>query len=646
MFSRPDRPWLDSLTSALRGGSGRPRKANRRRHRPAVEALEERTVLSTVFVNAANVGDPLQDGSAAHPFGTIQQGVNAANPSDTVSVAAGTYTEAVSVGKPLDLEGTAGKPAGVVIDPPAGADGLAITASSSVTVSDLRVAPSAGRGHNGVTATGSSWVSLNDVELENSPGFGLEATNVDSLSLDGITLLDNAQGGGEVTARYVGVAADPFPYLFSPGPPSLVPYSATLTPGFFQDTRAGVTRQGITYTNVSELQVSGTGNDSFAVTPSPDTAFDVFSAWPAQGRLDLNLAGVTNPTVTPAPEPFYGPRNENSGVSVGTWSFGNRQPVGYSGIAHLTPGMEVSGQVFDDLNVNGARDAGEPTLAGYTVLLTAVYGGLPVETAVTDSAGSYALTNLVPVDYRVTVAYPPGQVGTSPAGGAYVIGAPGGPPSALAVSGQDFGIITNTNRAFVYQAHRDLLQQPIDSASLTAWQAKLDEGKVSRAQVAASFICAQQYRLVTARGLYQDYLGRAGTARELNTLARLQEAADGPQRAQARLLGSGEYFRANGRTTASWLAAAYRDATGLDLSPAARRRYRGLLAQGVSREGVALLMLTSPAGRVALLQGWSNQYLHRLLRSTELASYRRLFAQAWSEDQVLARIIGSRAYLA
>ena len=50
------------------------------RSRPTVERLEDRTVPSTLFVDVANGGDPNQDGSAAHPFGTIQQGVVAANP--------------------------------------------------------------------------------------------------------------------------------------------------------------------------------------------------------------------------------------------------------------------------------------------------------------------------------------------------------------------------------------------------------------------------------------------------------------------------------------------------------------------------------------------------------------------------------------
>lgn len=66
--------------------------------RPCLEALEDRTVPTTIFVNVANKGT--QDGSAAHPWASIQQGVNQAHSSDIVQVAAGTYNESVSVFTP------------------------------------------------------------------------------------------------------------------------------------------------------------------------------------------------------------------------------------------------------------------------------------------------------------------------------------------------------------------------------------------------------------------------------------------------------------------------------------------------------------------------------------------------------------------
>jgi len=46
------------------------------------------------IINVDDVPDPLEDGSAEHPFDTIQEGINAASDGDTVIVYAGTYTGA------------------------------------------------------------------------------------------------------------------------------------------------------------------------------------------------------------------------------------------------------------------------------------------------------------------------------------------------------------------------------------------------------------------------------------------------------------------------------------------------------------------------------------------------------------------------
>ena len=60
--------------------------------------------VATVYVSIANAGDPLADCTIAHPFPTIQQGVDAA--SRRVAVAEGTYAEHVFLPSlPLDIEG-------------------------------------------------------------------------------------------------------------------------------------------------------------------------------------------------------------------------------------------------------------------------------------------------------------------------------------------------------------------------------------------------------------------------------------------------------------------------------------------------------------------------------------------------------------
>jgi parallel beta-helix repeat protein len=58
-----------------------------------------RASSTTIYVDVMNANDPGQDGSAAHPFDSIQKGVYAASSGDTIQVAAGVYYGEVDINK-------------------------------------------------------------------------------------------------------------------------------------------------------------------------------------------------------------------------------------------------------------------------------------------------------------------------------------------------------------------------------------------------------------------------------------------------------------------------------------------------------------------------------------------------------------------
>ncbi len=111
-----------------------------------------------------------------------------------------------------------------------------------------------------------------------------------------------------------------------------------------------------------------------------------------------------------------------SGTSVGSQNFGDTLPATAT----------VSGEVYNDLNGNGALDSGEPGLAGWTVKLTS---GTTTLTATTNSGGTFTFANVAEGSYTLTEVLQAGFVPTAPAGGSFAVNV----TSSSSVTGQNFG---------------------------------------------------------------------------------------------------------------------------------------------------------------------------------------------------------------
>ncbi|MGD0649961.1 MAG: choice-of-anchor tandem repeat GloVer-containing protein, partial [Verrucomicrobiia bacterium] len=81
----------------------------------------------------------------------------------------------------------------------------------------------------------------------------------------------------------------------------------------------------------------------------------------------------------------------------------------------LALGQTITGQKFSDLNGNGAWDAGEPALSGWTIQLS---NG---SNMVTDANGYYYFTDMLPGTYTVTEVQQTGWTQTAPTGGSYTV---------------------------------------------------------------------------------------------------------------------------------------------------------------------------------------------------------------------------------
>ena len=111
-----------------------------------------------------------------------------------------------------------------------------------------------------------------------------------------------------------------------------------------------------------------------------------------------------------------------SGQSIAGLNFGNFQSV------------TLGGEVYNDLNDNGALDSGEPGLSGWTVNLLNSSSKV-VATATTNSSGDYSLTVAGPGTYSLEEVLQSGYQLTEPVSGSYSET----PTSGQAVSGLNFG---------------------------------------------------------------------------------------------------------------------------------------------------------------------------------------------------------------
>jgi len=96
--------------------------------------------------------------------------------------------------------------------------------------------------------------------------------------------------------------------------------------------------------------------------------------------------------------------------------------------------VRVSGMKFEDLNGNGARDAGEPGIDGWTIRL--MNGATEVARTVTAADGSYSFAGVAPGSYTVEEVLQPGWTQSYPPSGTHTITLASGDAGA---SNLDFG---------------------------------------------------------------------------------------------------------------------------------------------------------------------------------------------------------------
>src|SRR5207237_12303 len=145
-------------------------------------------------------------------------------------------------------------------------------------------------------------------------------------------------------------------------------------------------------------------------------------------------------------------------------------------------------------------------------------------------------------------------------------------------------------QSFVAQVYQDLLGRAVDAVGFTAWTDLLDRTG-SRERVVEGIQTSLEYRMKQVREAYLAVLHREVDPSGLKSFVSVLSSGSTPGQMRAQLFGSAEYLAQAGGTADGFLGALYRDELGRDLGPTGAAAWHAALANGGSREAVALGVL-------------------------------------------------------
>ncbi len=125
---------------------------------------------TTIFVDITN-SSGIEDGTAAHPYNTIQEGINAAVSGDVVGVAAGTYFENVNLGEGIQLIGA--ERTSTIID--GGGLGTVVSMQNASLLRGFTIQHGSASFGAGIVTRGSPTISHNIIRNNHQGGGGAGA---------------------------------------------------------------------------------------------------------------------------------------------------------------------------------------------------------------------------------------------------------------------------------------------------------------------------------------------------------------------------------------------------------------------------------------------------------------------------------------
>jgi uncharacterized delta-60 repeat protein len=202
-----------------------------------------------------------------------------------------------------------------------------------------------------------------------------------------------------------------------------------------------------------------------------------------------------------------------------------------------------------------------------------------------------------------------------------------------------------TNAAWLDQVYRDLLGRDRD-AGAQPFLVGLEQGGLTRVQMATILLSSGEYRERFLGQVYQRFLGRQPGSGETSFWVELLGQLGGGEPVVAGVAASGEAFSRVGGSNRAWLENLYQQVLGRPFDVAG---YQGHLsgieaAYAAARQGLAAAFTASDEFHRHTVAGYYTRFLGREAAAGELDFWAAALRGGATLDQVLAKVLGSDEY--
>lgn len=328
-------------------------------------------------------------------------------------------------------------------------------------------------------------------------------------------------------------------------------------------------------------------------------------------------------------------------------------------LAEAPHNSTISGKVFDDLNMNGTLDPGEPGIAGRTVFLDIDGTGQPDATnpsTTTDAQGNFSFTGLAAGPYTVSEVITPDhgtalttavQSVTVAVNGTQTVNLGDALTSTLAPLPISTNPITaaNATTAYIDGIYQHLLGRLPGPDEVTYWTTQMTAG-TSRAAVATSVWDSPEHRALEIGQYYQTFLGRAadpaGKAYWLNAFTQSWATE---KNVIATFVTSDEFSNRLHASNTDYIDALYTDLDLRTADPSGLSGWQTALQNGESRLQAAFAFIDGQEASGQLVDGYYADFLHRAADAAGRQSWvNALTSGSASIEDVGVRILATDEY--